>query len=180
MISAALAVLENEEQRNELSEFFEKYKNKLYEIALKQVHNREYAADALQDTFAVIAGKPEIFFTKSEEERFLFTAVIIKNISIDYFKNNHKYDAEELTEDISDKNVSVMEQAIGECSKEELMNFIKTLSEPLRQALFFRVHYNMNTSQIASVLNISETAARKRLSDAGKKIKIFLEGKNNV
>ena len=180
MISSALAVIENEQQRNELAEFYEKNKSRFYTIALGHLHNQEAAEDAVQETFSIIADKPEIFFTKNENDRLMYTAVIVRNISIDYYKDNQKRMTEELTDDIIDEKVEVMKQALGECSKDELMNYIKSLSEPLRQAIFLRVHYQMNTSQIAEALNISETAARKRISDAGKKIKKHLEEKNNV
>ena len=110
----------------------------------------------------------------------MYTAVIVRNISFDYYKYNQKHMTEELTDDIVDKKVAVMEQALSECSKDELMDYIESLSEPLRQALLLRIHYQMNTSQIASTLNISETAVRKRISDAGKKIKKFMEEKYNV
>lgn len=180
MISAALAVLEDEGQREELSEFYEKYKSRFYAIAFEHVHNQEEAEDAVQDAFSAIADKPEIFFTKNENDRLMYTAVIVRNISVDYYKYDQKHITEELTDDIVDKKVAVMEQTIGECTKDELMEYIESLSEPLRQALLLRIHYQMNTSQIASTLNISETAARKRISDAGKKIKKFMEEQNNV
>ena len=180
MISAALAVLENEGQREELSEFYEKYKSRFYAIAFEHVHNQEEAEDAVQDAFSAIADKPEIFFTKNENDRLMYTAVIVRNISVDYYKYDQKHITEELTDDIVDEKVAVLEQAIGECTKDELMKYIVSLSEPLRQALLLRIHYRMSTSQIASTLNISETAARKRISDAGKKIRKFLEGKYNV
>lgn len=51
MISAALAVLETEEQRNELAEFYKKNKNRLYRIAYSKLHNRESSEDAVQETF---------------------------------------------------------------------------------------------------------------------------------
>lgn len=180
MIAAALAVLENEGQREELSEFYEKYKSRFYAIAFEHLHNGEEAEDAVQDAFSAIADKPEIFFTKNENDRLMYTAIIVRNISVDYYKYDQKHKTEELTDDIVDKKVAVMEQAIGECSKDELMNFIESISEPLRQALLLRIHYRMTTSQIASTLNISETAVRKRISDAGKKIKKFMEVKYNV
>lgn len=180
MISESLAILETEEQRNELAEFYEKYKSRFYAIAFEHLHKREEAEDAVQDAFSSIADKPEIFFTKNENDRLMYTAVIVRNISVDYYKDNQKRKSEELDEDIVDKKVEIMEQALGECSKDELMNYIESLSEPLRQALLLRIHYQMNTSQIASTLNISKTAVRKRLSDAGKKIKNFMEEMNNA
>ncbi len=63
MISAALAILESEEQRNELSEFYEENKSRLYSIALERLHNRQDAEDAIQETFLGIAEKPDKFFS---------------------------------------------------------------------------------------------------------------------
>lgn len=62
MISSALAVLKTDEQRNELSEFYEENKSRLYSIAFERLHNRQDAEDALQETFLGIAYIPEKFF----------------------------------------------------------------------------------------------------------------------
>ena len=180
MIFTALAVLETDEQRNELAEFYEKNKNRFFAIAYKHLHKKQDAEYAVQEAFSVIANKPEIFFTKNEKDRLLYTSVIVRNISVKYYNYSQKHKTEELTDNMVDEKVMVMEQALGKCSKDELMNYIKSLSEPLRQALLLRIHFQMNTSQIASTLNISETAARKRLSNAGKKIKQYMEEKNYV
>ena len=47
MISAALAVLESEEQRNELSEIYENNISNFYNIAFQQLHNKHDAEDAI-------------------------------------------------------------------------------------------------------------------------------------
>ena len=62
MISAALAVLETDEQRNELSEFYEKNINCLLNYALNMLHNEEETEDAVQEAFLQIADKPDVFF----------------------------------------------------------------------------------------------------------------------
>lgn len=51
MIEAALAILENEEQRNELSEIYEKNIKTFYSIALSNLHNRQDAEDAVHEAF---------------------------------------------------------------------------------------------------------------------------------
>lgn len=61
MIDAVLLNIENEEQRNELAIFYEKYKKRLYSIALSKIHNEIDAEDAVQEVFSDIADKPEIF-----------------------------------------------------------------------------------------------------------------------
>ncbi len=180
MISAALAVLENDEQRNELAKFYEENKNRFFAIAYEHLHNKEDAEDAIQETFLRIANKPDIFFSKTHKDRVLYTAVIVRNISVDIYHKKQKHECEALTADIADKSIPVIERAVGERSKEELMTFIRSLSEALRQALFLKIHYQMTTSEIAKALDISETAARKRISDAEKRIRQYMEDKDNV
>ncbi len=51
MISGALAILETDKQRNELSEFYKENKTRLYRFAFSRLHNRESAEDALQEAF---------------------------------------------------------------------------------------------------------------------------------
>ena len=51
MISGALAILETDKQRNELSEFYKENKARLYNFAFSRLHNRESAEDALQEAF---------------------------------------------------------------------------------------------------------------------------------
>lgn len=62
MISSALAVLKTDEQRNELSEFYEENKSRLYSIAFERLHNRQDAEDVIQESFLGIAYIPEKFF----------------------------------------------------------------------------------------------------------------------
>ena len=69
MISAALAVLESEEQRNELSEIYENNISNFYNIAFQQLHNKHDAEDAIQDAFLAIANNPSIFFGIPNENK---------------------------------------------------------------------------------------------------------------
>ncbi len=180
MISSALAVMENEEQRNELAEFYEKNKTRFFAVAYGHLHNNEDAEDVIQEAFLRIADKPDKFFSKSQRDRVLYAAVIIKNISIDIYHKKQKYGYEALTDDIVDAGIPVIERAVGERAREELTTFIRSLSEALRQALFLKIHYQMTTAEIAKALGISETAARKRISDAEKRIRRYMEDKDNV
>ena len=91
MISVALAILESEEQRNELSEFYEENKRRLYSIAFERLHNRQDAEDAIQETFLGIASKPEKFFSLTNNEKIYHAAAIVRNISVDIFKKRSKH-----------------------------------------------------------------------------------------
>ncbi len=177
MFADALAIIEDESQRNELSEFYEENMGRFYAIAFSKLHNKADAEDAVQEAFLRIVKKPDLFFAQSRNDRILYTSVIVRNVSVDIYLKKHKHNCESLTDDIEDDSLPLLERAIGEISRDELMGFIESLSEALRQALFLKIHYRMTTCDIALALGISETAARKRLSDAEKKIRQFLEGR---
>ena len=64
-----VSTIENEEQRSELSVFYQKYYKHLYSIALSKLHNEFDAEDAVQNAFSQIADKPEKFFEISPNKR---------------------------------------------------------------------------------------------------------------
>ena len=181
MISAALAILDTDEQRNELSEFYEEDKKRFYAIAFSKLHNREAAEDAVQEAFLRFADKPENFFEIPLHKRVAFADVIIRNISVDMFKRQMREDAVDndsfdntLTDHLAIEDIIVEKELYG-----ELVEFIRKLPEAKKSALVLRIIYKKSTAKIAETLNISETAARKRLSDAGKLIKDFLRSRND-
>ncbi|MCM1167474.1 MAG: RNA polymerase sigma factor [Lachnospiraceae bacterium] len=180
MISAALANLETEEQRNTLNRFYLDHRQMLYNIAMSKLHNYEDAEDALQETFLKISDKPDLFFKSTPKERVFIVSAMVGNISINMWKKKHKVNFEELTDDIPDSGLPITEQTVGEVSRDELMKFIANLSEALREALYLKIHYGLSTSEIAEALDISNAAARKRISNAEKAVKKYLDGKQNA
>lgn len=174
MISAALAILESEEQRNELSEFYEENKSRLYSIALERLHNRQDAEDAIQEAFLRIVRYPEKFFEIPTHKRLPYAVIIIRNVIFDMFSYKSRSNFDELPEELPDERLSVEDIVIGEISGEELTGFLETLPETKLQAIILKSVYNLNCREIASVLNTSETAVRKRISDAYKLINDYL------
>lgn len=71
MFDVTFATIENEKQRNELSKFYSKHRDKLYSIALSKLHNEE-AEDAVQDVFTQIVDKPDKFFEISAGNRLAY------------------------------------------------------------------------------------------------------------
>ena len=75
MISVALAVLESEEQRNELDILYEKNKDTFLAIALKILKNLNDAEDALQEAFLSVVKYPDTFFNIPENKRVAYIIV---------------------------------------------------------------------------------------------------------
>ena len=177
MISTALALLETDEQRNVLSEFYQKYKNRFYAIAYSKLHGKDAAEDAVQEAFLRIVDKPENFFKIEHNKRMAYADVIVRNVSIDMFNKNNVHELEELTDDVSNENyaLGLEDTVIGSVSKNELLAFILKLPVLQRDILNLKVVFELSNSEIAQKLNVSENVVRQRLYQARKSILDFLE-----
>ena len=176
MISAALAILESEEQRNELSELYEQNIKKFYSIAYSKLHNKEDAEDAIQEAFLAVANNPDVLFSISDEKRVSYINVIIRNISYKIWNKRHKiYENEtELNDDI-EVPISTEEIALSHYSCKQVLDYIDTLSESSKSALYLKMQFGLKNSDIAKLLGISEEAAKKRILRASNLIKNFME-----
>ena len=182
MISAALSVIEDEKQRNELAIFYEKYKHRFYNIAYSKTKDPDESEDAVQEAFTRIANKPERFFNITSEERLRYVDGIVRHIAVDIFNKRTKIKTislDEMGEDIPSENISPEEKYITDVSADDIVRFTLTLPENQRQALFMYVHQRLSYSEISKTLNISEELARKRVSIARKAIRNYVEGRKD-
>lgn len=163
MVDAIFAVIENEEQRNELAEFYEKYKSRLYRIALKKPHNEADAEDAVQEVFLSIAGKPERFFDLALNNRLAYVDVMVRNISMKMYNAKCKVPIEPLDDDIEAETVSLEDVILDNASRDEIMRCLVGLS----------------VDETAERLNILISAANKDLSLARKALREFINERND-
>lgn len=179
-ISGALSAINDAGQRDELNSIYIANEKRFYNIAFSKLGSRIDAEDAVQEAFLRIADKPENLFAVAENKRVAYIDVIIRNVAFEMYKKRKNSAVSELTEDIIDENPNAEELALSNASKSELVDFIMTMPEAKRQAMLLKINHQMTNAQIAHALGISETAARKRISDAGIMIKNYLnEVRNN-
>lgn len=175
MISVALAVLKTDEQRNELSEFYEQNKTKLYSIAFERLHNRQDAEDAVQQAFLEIAAKPDIFFEIPAPDRLAYAGIIARNIAIDMFNFKNKITLEPLSEEMEFDAISLENSLFDKISRDEVVLFINQLPNNQRNVLMLRCFFGLSIDETSQRLNISLTLANKHLTLARRKIRSFLE-----
>ncbi len=180
MINAVLSMLKTDEQKKELAEFYKKNKNRIYAVAYSKIHNRETTEDVIQEAFLNIVKYPKSFFSLDDDKRISYMLTVLGNTISRYLKNFGKNRFDELDDEIDDGALSVEDIAIGKIAAEELKKFIKELSETRRSVIELKLVHGLSNSQIADVLNISEEAVRKRISNTYKQIRTFLnEGSVN-
>lgn len=178
MIDNILSTIENEEQRNELEEFYSKHKSRLYYIAFSKLHNKEEAEDAVQEVFSEIADKPEKFFDIPLDGRLAYTTVMVKNISVNMFNAKNKVPSEALDEETEDVKFSLEENILNRVSEEELLSFVDRLPTLQKNVLTLHCLFDLSIDETAQRLNISLVAAKKRLVLARKAIKAFIDERN--
>lgn len=177
MISAALAILETDEQRNELSEIYERNIKVFYSIAFSKLHNQHDAEDAIQEAFLAVARKPDLLFNIPASKRVSYINVIVRNISYKMWNKKHKiYDNETELDEALNEQLSAEDIVISECMCEQILKFIDALPEITKAAMYLKMHLGLKNSDIATALGISEEAAKKRVARAMQKIKQYVEG----
>lgn len=180
MISAALAVLESEEQRKILSDFYTQSHSRLYAIAYSRLHNKQSAEDAVQETFLRIATYPERIFPLEDNKKHTLADIIIRNVSVDMIRKNSKISPEELSEEFVDETqISLEDSVLGKIARNELLDFINTLPKLQKDVLTLYSTFGFSFSEIAEELGISETATRQRLFLARKAVRQFAESRLN-
>lgn len=181
MISAALAMLENDDQRNELAEFYTVNKNRLYYIAFSKLHDPAEAEDAVQEAFSRIAARPERFFNIPDKSRVAYADVIVRNISIDMYNRRAGITAAPAEEtELGDNTVSLEDELFNKISRDEILEFIDNLPELQRNVLILHCFLGSSIDETAEKLNISLTAANKRLTASRKAIRAFIEERGRL
>lgn len=177
MISAALALLETDEQRNILSEFYKANKHRLFGIAYSRLHNKESAEDAVQDVFLRLAKDARKFFGLSDRERVMYADVIARNVTVDMYRRANKLYTTELSEDISENGSDnpLEAELLYRFTKEKLTELLNGLPPLQRDVLFLRTVHDMTVKEIAEKLSVSENTVRQRLFRARNTIKEALE-----
>lgn len=182
MIDVSFAVIENEEQRNDLADFYCKNKNRFYYIALSKLNNEEEAEDAVQEVFSKIADKPEKFFDIPIGNRLAYISVIVRNTAVDMYNSKIKAPVEYLEEEFEDSAnvVSLDDSLFDKISRDEILKFIDSLPDSQRSVLMLHCFMGFTIDETAQRLNISLTAANKRLTLARRAIRKFIDERNII
>lgn len=172
----------NHHHETEIEELYHKHKNRLFNISMKYLHNGADAEDAVHSVFLQITeGKTKIFEIPPNKKA-AYLNVLIRNISARIFNaslTEVAVDPEKL-EEYSDKNsidseIGLDDTVISKISHQELIDFIHTLPQGMREAMILKYLIGLSEREGAEKLRITENAFRQRLFTARKIIKSFID-----
>lgn len=157
-----------------------------FRIAYSILRNHHDAEDAVQDCFLRIvkhAGRlHQVRSPKTWVARVAWTAALDRRSSRARTTMNEAAEESDALAQITDKSLPADEQLAGKQLQELLAQMIATLPEELRHPLQLSTVQELNSVEIAEIMNIPEGSVRARLMRARQRLKqklsVMLEAKH--
>ncbi|MDE6424817.1 MAG: RNA polymerase sigma factor [Ruminococcus sp.] len=173
MINIYLSALDTAEDKAEFEDLYIKYKQRMYAIAYKILHNIADSEDAVHNTFLKIADNFEKIKQFSCHELESYIVIIVRNTSINIYRKNKKV-SEHIAE--LDDNQQIVDVNVFEnIDKDELIRTISNLPLIYKDILFLHYVRQYTTKEISKMLDISIDTVWKRIERAKKLLKEKLE-----
>lgn len=169
MINIYLSVLETSEDKAEFEDLYIKYKQRMYTVAYKILHNIEDSEDAVHTAFLKIADNFEKIKNFSCQELQSYIVIIVRNISINIYRKNKK-NSEQLAE-LDDNQPAVTVNFFENIDRDELIQTISSLPFIYKDILFLYYINQYTTKEISKMIDISVDAVWKRIERAKKLLK---------
>ena len=171
MLPLFLAFVQDAEDRDLLIGYYDLHRYTMLHVAQSILHDPYLAEDAVQEAFCRLAKNIKRVRPDPKQAR-AFLVTIVKNVAIDIIKQRKAALAlslDELTYEFPDPvNVEdIVLQHVEATAAEQIV-----LSLPIIYSTVYLLRYKHDCSDgaIAALLNISESAVRKRLQRAKEKV----------
>lgn len=175
---AIIMAIEDDDDREFVEKIFDRYEKNMYFTAYDILRNRADAEDCVQDTFVKIIDKLDCFKKAHEEGNLAkLVALVCRNTALDRYKGNKRrakrqysqtvYDenGESSVMDIPDSSADVERLVINNCVCEYVVKLIDGLDHKYRDVITLK-SMGFDYDEIANIMGISQTLARKRYSRA--------------
>ena len=173
MINIYLSILDTAEDKAEFEDLYVKYKQRMYAVAYKILHNIEDSEDAVHNAFLKIADNFEMIKKFSCQEFQSYIVIIVRNSSINIYRKNKK-DSEHLAE-FDDNQLTIDVNFFENIDRDVLIQTISNLPLIYKDVLFLHYVNQYTTKEISKMFDISIDAVWKRIERAKKLLKQELE-----
>lgn len=174
---AVIMAIENEDDRLFVETVFNRYAKKRYLVAYNILGNRADAEDCVQDTFVKIIDKLDRFKNAQKDDSLIKLLVIVcRNTALDMYDKNKRIAETQCSQtvcdgggssvmDIPDSSADVERLVINNCVCEYVVKLIDGLDHKYRDVITLK-SMGFDYDEIANIMGISQTLARKRYSRA--------------
>jgi RNA polymerase sigma-70 factor (ECF subfamily) len=166
MLAVYLAMLDDDEDRERFEELYLKYRQDMYSVAYKVLHNVHDAEDAVHQAFLRIANN----FEKIEEvdcpKTKAYTVIIVRNVAINIYNHNKKSSAYNVSIDTDAGSTIVDDSTFNEVDYQYLVSKITSLPDIYKDVLYLKHVQGYSNDEISQLLDVSKDAVYKRLQRA--------------
>lgn len=151
---------------------YELYEKKMYIVAYSILKNQWQAEDAVSEAFIKIIRHRDAFRDPESDETKRYIIRLIQNTAIDIYRKNQR-DSEHLqvldgqseqvySQPVPDTDMVVLEMH----DRQQVKELLCDLPEKLRQVMLLRCVKELSVKETAAILQIKESAVRKRYERA--------------
>jgi len=166
LLSAYLALLDNEEDRDKLSLIYRSYYSLMIAVAMRYLHNIETAKDIVhQAILRVIDHLDQIDVSNSfKTENYL--CIIVKHLAIDEVRTLNRHPTGNLDDvalEMEDPAPAAEEIVISQDGYEYLVQCINSMSDTYKAILYLKYINGLKEWEIAELLDLSAKTVNVRI-----------------
>jgi RNA polymerase sigma-70 factor (ECF subfamily) len=159
-----VSVIESPAEQSLFEQIYYAYRDMLYGVAMKHLHNELDAEDAVHQTFLYVAENFYKFSAGVCHKTARYLVITVRCRAMDILRQKNRClpleDAEDMPADKQEyPGLSILARCIAK------------LPENYRDALILRMHYGFTFREIAKLMGISEANARKLVTRAKNMLK---------
>jgi RNA polymerase sigma-70 factor (ECF subfamily) len=162
---------------NVFSVLVDRYKEKIFTLALKMIKNREEAEEVSQYTFIKIYNSLNKFKGDSKFSTWIYK--IAYNTCLDRLKKNKKEENTILIDEFSDHLVKTLDNAFSALEEKEqkqtIQNCLNLLSREENFLLTLYYFDDQNLDEIAKIMDINSNNVKVKLFRSRKKLAVILK-----
>lgn len=168
MLSAYMALIDDSSLRTKFETFYNE--NRLYGMrtAYNILHNEALAEEALSEAFLSLARRFQKVHNLPSHKLQAYFVITVKNTALNMLKKEKSIETVEYDDELEHDDLPQADYSV-------LVDCIKQLGGTDREILYLRSELQLDYSEIAAALQISEAAARQRMRYAKSKLKKLLE-----
>ncbi|MGV8147297.1 MAG: RNA polymerase sigma factor [Alkaliphilus sp.] len=161
-----LTILEDEEEKSKFEELYIEYRQILFWVAKSILKDEQLAEDALHQAFLKIVDNLDKINEIKCHKTKGFLVVIVKSVSLNMLEKTKRQQVESIDlydNQLSNECYSVENEVVSKNEYDRLVQIILELPPEYANILLLKYSHELNTKEIAKILNISSSNVRKRI-----------------
>lgn len=173
MMLTIFLTIEDSNERDFITDLYEKNSPRLLGAADHLLHNYHDAEDAVQEVFIKLIPRIPLLQKMPVSDQRAFLTVCVLNQARDILRTRKARKEVELTEEIEDPDAEDHWRSFDQ--SDVILRFLNTRKETERQAFVFHFHLGLRYREIAACLHMTEGAVQKMIARLKKDLKLYWE-----